>query len=1092
MKSSTQDPTTSPATGPGDGPRRTSSTSEFAALIPVGVPDQPRRVMIVEDEALIALDLERRLGRLGFDVVGVADNLEEAVELFAETRPDLVLMDIFIRGASDGIDTARAIGKISDTPVIFLTAYADEDTVRRAAQTSPYGYLLKPFDERTLFATITVALERYAADTRVRLLGAAVAAANVGILLVDAAGDARKTLFVNDAFVRMSGHPRELLLGQRPCLLARDPEQEVAARLQAALAERIQADGIIEGVNARGERFWSSVTISPVPDASGQVTHMLIFHKDVTRERDAEAVIVESQRLELTGRLTAGIAHDFNNVLCAIAAFADLARDGLQDAQRSADMDEVLHAARRGQILTRKLLDFSRRSEPEADPSSDVSRVIVESRGMCERLAGPRVAFEIKLDPAAIFVRIDSTSLEQVLLNLVANARDAMPRGGKISVRASRVDDAAGADGPRRIARIEVRDTGVGMEPAVAARIFEPLFTTKARGAGTGLGLSTCRMLVERAGGTIGVRTAPGEGSTFTVELPMIDRPLQSRKSEAPSTPIVRIEGARCLLVEDDASLRRVYARALTDAGFAVTEAPTAETAIRELDTLGARVDLVVTDMVLPGLGGDAVLAHAARTCPAAARLVVTGYFDRDDERLDASVEVLWKPFTTGTLVRRALDCVQSARTRGPSTGERVPLEQSPSAAADRSVARPSGDAGSKRPSLAPARADAADPRSPAVLLVEDDESLRRALAAVLEGRGLRVIAVGTGLEGLSASSEVELAAAVLDVNLPDMSGIDLLSAIRKRDSLLPTLVVTGDASAQTVQQALRARATSYLTKPLVNQTFVEEVERAIADGQVARLQQKLLMSKAGAGAMLLDLQGTGHKLDEALQGLTMVYQPIVRAYDRSLFAYEALLRSRSPSLPGPAQILAAAEALGRMEELGRAVRASIADTLRENPQRHEPVFVNLHPMELRSALLTADDEPLLPFASRVVLEVTERASLGGSQSLSSTLSELRSAGYRIALDDLGEGYAGLSWLVKLTPDVAKLDMSLVRDIHASRLKRELVASLVGVCRRAHTTVVAEGVETAAEASVLIDLGCDLLQGYHFARPGPAFPTVSG
>jgi EAL domain-containing protein (putative c-di-GMP-specific phosphodiesterase class I) len=220
-----------------------------------------------------------------------------------------------------------------------------------------------------------------------------------------------------------------------------------------------------------------------------------------------------------------------------------------------------------------------------------------------------------------------------------------------------------------------------------------------------------------------------------------------------------------------------------------------------------------------------------------------------------------------------------------------------------------------------------------------------------------------------------------------------------------------------------------------------------------------------------------------------MAFQPIVRAYDRSVFAFEALMRSRGPYFT-PGELLAAGEALGRVADLGRAVRRSIAATLAEQPERFELIFVNLHPMELRADILLRDDEPLLPFASRIVFEVTERAQLTSAQALAETLRALRAVGYRVALDDLGEGYAGLSWLVKLTPDIAKLDMSLVRDIQGSRMKRELVGSLVSVCRRARTLVVAEGVETPAEAETLRDLGCDLLQGYHFARPGPPFPDV--
>ena len=359
----------------------------------------------------------------------------------------------------------------------------------------------------------------------------------------------------------------------------------------------------------------------------------------------------------------------------------------------------------------------------------------------------------------------------------------------------------------------------------------------------------------------------------------------------------------------------------------------------------------------------------------------------------------------------------------------------------------------------------------------------------MLKGRGLRVVDADTGAAGLAALEAEEFQLVVMDLSLPDANGLDVLAAMRKRDALLPTLVITGEPTVEAAQRALRGRATAFLTKPIALSAFVEEVERAVNEGQVSRLQHKLLMSKASSTAMLADLAATEQAFSESMARIDMAFQPIVRAYDHSVFAYEALMRSRGP-YPSPVQLLTAAEALGRVAELGRAVRRSIAGTLMEHRERFEPIFVNLHPLELRSDILMCEDEPLLPFASRIVFEVTERAQLSSTQDLAETCRILRTAGYRVALDDLGEGYAGLSWLVKLTPDVVKLDMSLVRDIQDSRIKRELVGAVVNVCRRARTLVVAEGVETAAEGEVLRDLGCELLQGYHFARPGPPFPVV--
>ena len=181
---------------------------------------------------------------------------------------------------------------------------------------------------------------------------------------------------------------------------------------------------------------------------------------------------------------------------------------------------------------------------------------------------------------------------------------------------------------------------------------------------------------------------------------------------------------------------------------------------------------------------------------------------------------------------------------------------------------------------------------------------------------------------------------------------------------------------------------------------------------------------------------------------------------------------------------------LGRVTDVGRVVRAAVAATMKEHDQRLEAIFVNLHPSEFRADLLAKATDPLIPLAQRVVLEVTERAHLQSGPELDDDMRRIRDMGYRLAVDDLGEGYAGLASLVSLRPDIAKIDMSLIRDIHTAPLKRDIVSALVDMARRAGIVVVAEGVETNEERMTLLDLGIDLLQGYLFAKPGPAFPEV--
>jgi len=903
------------------------------------------RILIVEDEALIALDLERRLLRMGYEVVGIGDNRDEAVALFVEHQPEIILMDISIRGPVDGIETARAITQLGDVPIIFLTAYADDDTVRRAAEISPYGYLLKPFDERTLSATLSVAFERHASDTGLRLLGAAVDSATVGILLVDARGETRSIVYCNDAFLSLSGLTRESAIGRRPCFLAEEENSDVAKRLDAAIEARTVADGVTRGVRASGEVFWTSVSVSPVANRTGQTTHMLVFHVDITRQRAAETALADSQRLALVGRLTAGIAHDMNNVLGAIVAFADLARTDLgEDHEQRPDLDEVVHAAQRGALLTRKLLDFSRHGEVAGASNADLVKVLGELRPMAERLAGANVALEFHLALEPMTIGLDATSLEQIVLNLIVNARDAMPRGGKVTVTAQRPAEAAGPFTAGRYARLAVSDTGSGIPPEMLAKIFEPFFTTKPHGVGAGLGLSTCRMLVDRAGGTIRVSSEPGVGTTFVIELPLKGATDVVPTNDDDAGTRGSAGGARCLLVEDEAPMRRACERALREAGFVVLGVGSGEEACRILDEEGARIDLILCDMVLPGLGGEEVLAHARTAAPRAAALVMSGYFDQDLVKFAPGVNVLWKPFTMEALTRRAIEAK---------------------------------DAGSVASTFPPP-----------------------------------------------------------DVRTPSLPS---------RSSSVPA---AGSAD------------------------------------RIARLQHALSRVKSDAGPSGDAPSFSVATFDAAVAGLSVVYQPAVRADGRTLFGYEALMRGVHPQHT-PLTLLAMAERLDLVRELGRAVRSRVASALASRPGDTLPIFVNVHPLEVQHGWLLAPEEPLRPHAARVILDLTERAQLGSSGELAAAVRALRAAGYRVALDDLGEGFGGLSWLVSTPPDLVKFDLGVVRGIESSPSRQDFVRAVVAVARPAGVLLVAEGVESQAEANTLVELGCDLLQGFQFGRPAP-------
>jgi two-component system cell cycle sensor histidine kinase/response regulator CckA len=1030
--------------------------------------DDQRRILIVEDEALIAMDLERRLIRLGYDVVSVVDNYDDALAAFTRERPDIVLMDINLANSKSGIEVAFALRKISDTPVVFITAYNDDQTVKMATSIAPYGYLIKPFDDRSMTVTIRVALERHAADRQVLQYSAAMNSANVGIVITNARDGLQVVTYANDAYRKMLGD-EETELSAIQWLSARDNQDVIVQGLREAVGQGKHASGVYVGTRTDGTTFSASVVAAPVQNSGGAGVTMVLFHLDVTQQREVERALANNQRLELFGRLAAGIAHDFNNVLGAIICLAEVAREADSVEASRGDLDAILHSAQSGARLTRKLLNAARPQNDSPSVVVDLSRVLRNTMPMIERLAGGRIKVELNLDPQPMFVQLDATSVEQIILNLVTNARDAMEGAGSLAIAARAVSPLEGADSEFRRVSLTVKDDGCGMSPETLTKIFDPFFTTKNSQHGTGLGLGTTKSLVERAGGTVSVQSTPGQGSVFTLEFRMASGIIDEIETEADFTQAGWADGALCLLVEDEPELLRVYSRALVRTGFNVLVASTGAAALNLLGQHKQELRLLVTDMVLPGMSGARLLERVAIDAPNAARMVVTGYFDDSAEVIPVDVPIIFKPCTASTVARRALGAVKAGvASRGTE------IAQGPPKAVE-----------SVTPSGKPAgRAVTA----PVVLVVDEDDSVRIALSRVLTSRGFVVLEAVSAKAALQVVQEVQPSVLMTEVRLTDMDGLDLLAALRRIRPRLPAIIFSGQMSNEDTRRAIDSRVSAFLSKPIDSERFYTEVDRAIKDGHVAELQHQLLLSRVPA-SMVEDLPATERQFSESVSQLQMAYQPIVRAHDYSIFAYEALARSRGP-LESPDKLLAAAEILGRIDELGQAIRRSIADTLSLHTECLEPVFVNLHPAELRGDLLVSHGEPLLKHSSRVIFEVTERAQLTGEM-LQETLERIRNVGYRIALDDLGEGYAGLSWLIRLLPDFAKIDMSLVRDIQHSKMKRELVASLVIVCRRAGTVVVAEGVESFEEATVLKDIGCDLLQGYLFARPGLPFPSVA-
>jgi EAL domain-containing protein (putative c-di-GMP-specific phosphodiesterase class I) len=376
------------------------------------------------------------------------------------------------------------------------------------------------------------------------------------------------------------------------------------------------------------------------------------------------------------------------------------------------------------------------------------------------------------------------------------------------------------------------------------------------------------------------------------------------------------------------------------------------------------------------------------------------------------------------------------------------------------------------------------------VLLVDDDEVLVRSYARALIADGYECDMRFDGEAAIEAIRTGSYDLVLTDIDMPRLGGLALLERIRACDMDVPVVLITGSPSLETAIAAVEHGALRYVPKPVETHRLRVIAADAVRLHRLARAKRQALDARSDAEHGVADGAGLVASFGSALDSLWMAYQPIVSWSRREVFGYEALLRSREAALPHPGAILDAAERLDRLHDLGRAIRMRAAEPATRMPEG-AMLFVNVHTQDLLDADLFDADRPLASLARSVVLEITERASLLHVHDVQGRIARLREMGFRIAVDDLGAGYSGLTSFAQLEPEVVKLDMSLVRGVHLQPTKLTLVRTMVSMCRELGMQVVAEGIETAEERDAMVNAGCDLLQGYLFARPGAAFPDAS-
>jgi two-component system, cell cycle sensor histidine kinase and response regulator CckA len=484
------------------------------------------------------------------------------------------------------------------------------------------------------------------------------------------------TLYMSDGVERIVGWAAPEVVGQSTLLFVHPDDRDRVMRVHHGLLEDPSKNVTFEYrcLHRDGSVRWVEATVSNLL-ADSAVSAVVATFRDITERRGLTEQLVQSQKMEAVGLLAGGVAHEFNNLLNVILSYTELVMEELGTENRCADdLRQVVAAADRAAALTRQLLAFGRK-QPRETRALSVNDVVVGMERLLRPLLGPSVSVATALDESIGRVQADPRQLEQVVMNLAVNARDAMPSVGQLGMRTrtERLDEAAARElgvSPGAYVVLSVSDTGCGMTPEVKARIFEPFFTTKGVGEGTGLGLSTVFGIVMQSAGGIAVDSTPGGGTTFHVYLPLVERTAPTQPPNRDAAPAEK--GAETVLVvDDDSEVRRAIVRVLARAGYQVREASDGVSALKIWGSDGTGIDLVVADVVMPGLDGPSLATRLRRRRPGVPILFISGYPAHGAVKgpaIASSDHYLAKPFAPSALlaaVRRALD---------EPSGERVGL----------------------------------------------------------------------------------------------------------------------------------------------------------------------------------------------------------------------------------------------------------------------------------------------------------------------------------------------------------------------------------------------------------------------------------
>lgn len=625
------------------------------------------RILVVEDERIVAMSLRKQLETLGYEVVGHAVSGEEAVEKAGELRPDLVLMDICLEGDMDGVQAAALVRERFHIPVVYLTAYSNQDILNRANVTEPFGYILKPYEDRELHVAVETALYKHRTDRKLqeseRRYRTTLNSVGDGIIAIDSEG---RVILLNPVAERITGWNQADAAGQPldaifPLVAGKD-RASVTNPAHSALRDNsvhhLIPNCLLVTRNGREVLVEDSAAPLNTDGHEGPTVAVLAF-RDVTEQRRMEAAFQQAQKLESLGLLAGGIAHDFNNLLTPVLGYAELLKLRVGSDPEAVQMIEsIMTAANTAAQLTGQMLAYAGKGRLLVMPL-DLSIVVRKMAGLLSASVSKKAELLCDLPDDLPAIEVDPSQVQQVVLNLLTNASESLAATYGVVQVSTRVVTATAADLASRFVPeppiagdyvvLEVSDTGCGMSEETLSRIFDPFFSTKS--TGRGLGLAALLGIVRGHRGTVKVRSVPGQGTTFEVFFPCSSqKAITNRPESFQAEPVQGI----VLVAEDEEGVRTLVEQTLARAGLQVVLVRDGQEAVDVYAQRREEIGCVLLDLTMPRLSGSEALAEIRLIDPTVPVVIMSGFSEEGLASQFAGtplVGTIQKPFRPGQLL---------------------------------------------------------------------------------------------------------------------------------------------------------------------------------------------------------------------------------------------------------------------------------------------------------------------------------------------------------------------------------------------------------------------------------------------------------